>query len=74
MCHFNPFYRQEVCNNETDKYAGNYTMCPECEIYCPYWKLKKACMLSRVAYVFDNYATVFFSLLMSIWGKLVVLT
>ena len=70
-------YRKEICDaepsgdgNSTDwEYVGNFTMCPECEIYCPYWKLKKSCTLSKVAYLFDNYATIAFSIMMSIWGQ-----
>ena len=62
--------RSEICHNGTEgKYVGNVTMCPECEKYCPYWRLDKSCSLSKVAYVFDNYGTVVFSIVMSIWGR-----
>ena len=62
--------RSEICHNYTEgKYVGNVTMCPECEKYCPYWRLDKSCSLSKVAYVFDNYGTVVFSIVMSIWGR-----
>ena len=44
-------------------------MCPECDKYCPYWKLDKSCSVSKVAYLFDNYGTVVFSIVMSIWGE-----
>ena len=69
-------YRKEICERDnatietTGKwnYTGDTIMCPECEIWCPYWKLKKSCNLSKVAYLFDNYATIAFSVAMSIWG------
>jgi len=65
---FNPV-TSEICHNDTiGKYVGNVTMCPECEKYCPYWRLDKSCSLSKVAYVFDNYGTVVFSIVMSIWA------
>ena len=63
-------YRAQICpNSTTDSYVGDRVMCPECDQYCPYWKLKKSCFLSKVAYVFDNHGTVAFSVMMSIWGK-----
>ena len=57
----------DICDEEK---TGNITMCPTCEVYCPYWKLKDSCNLSYVAYVADNYATIAFSVMMSFWGKL----
>ena len=44
-------------------------MCPQCDKYCDYWSLDKSCNFSRIAYVFDNYSTVFFAVFMSCWGK-----
>ena len=57
----------DICDKEK---TGNITMCPTCEVYCPYWKLSDSCNLSYVAYVADNYATIAFSVMMSFWGKL----
>ena len=59
------------CSNDIcdDTIMGNATMCPQCDTFCPFWKLKDACILSRVTYLFDNSATVFFSIFMSVWGE-----
>ena len=48
---------------------GNTTMCPSCDQNCPFWKLKNSCVLSRISYIFDNPATVFFTIFMSFWGN-----
>ena len=64
-------FRKEICENTTTgewEYVGDTIMCPECQIWCPYWLLNKSCTLSKVAYLFDNYATIAFSVAMSIWG------
>jgi hypothetical protein len=44
-------------------------MCPLCDKHCSYWKLKTSCLYSRLTYLFDNGATVFFAGFMAIWGK-----
>ena len=64
-------WRTEICDNTTTEgiYVGDVVMCPECDKYCPYWKLDKSCSVSKVAYLFDNYGTVVFSIVMSIWGE-----
>ncbi|XP_063073872.1 anoctamin-2b [Engraulis encrasicolus] len=45
----------------------NFTMCPLCDSACDYWHLSTACGTARASYLFDNPATVFFSIFMSIW-------
>ena len=54
----------EICN---PKY--NITMCPLCDKACSYWKLSTACGTARASYLFDNPATVFFSIFMALWGE-----
>ncbi|CAF2393453.1 unnamed protein product [Rotaria sp. Silwood2] len=44
-------------------------MCPRCDRTCPFWKLSDSCLYSKVSYVFDNAATVVFSILMSLWAR-----
>ncbi len=44
-------------------------MCPQCDQYCPMWKLKQSCNLAKFTYVFDNTGTVVFAVIMSFWGK-----
>lgn len=43
-------------------------MCPLCDHYCRYWDLSETCFHARVTYLFDNPATVFFAVFMSLWG------
>ncbi|XP_041352260.1 anoctamin-1-like isoform X5 [Gigantopelta aegis] len=50
--------------------ADNITMCPLCDKQCPYWKLSEACTHSAASRIFDNGATVFFAVFMSLWGTL----
>ena len=64
VCHFYLFSK-EMC----DKNA-NFTMCPKCDLRCNYWDLSTACYHVRVSHIFDNDATVFFAIFMSLWGKL----
>lgn len=48
----------------------NITMCPLCDKTCSYWKMSSACATARASHLFDNPATVFFSVFMALWGKL----
>ncbi|XP_042561151.1 anoctamin-2-like [Clupea harengus] len=45
----------------------NFTMCPLCDGACDFWHLSTACGTARASYLFDNPATVFFSIFMSLW-------
>ncbi|KAK7494503.1 hypothetical protein BaRGS_00014156 [Batillaria attramentaria] len=49
---------------------SNITMCPLCDVQCPYWKLHEACSHAAVSRIFDNGATVFFAIFMSLWGTM----
>lgn len=51
----------------------NITMCPLCDRTCSYWKMSSACATARASHLFDNPATVFFSIFMALWGKRVPL-
>ncbi|XP_058123461.1 anoctamin-1-like [Anopheles ziemanni] len=55
---------KEVCSDSTT------VMCPQCDKYCGYWYLNSTCMISKVAYVFDNEGTILFSIFISIWAAL----
>ncbi|XP_055010759.1 anoctamin-1a isoform X2 [Boleophthalmus pectinirostris] len=48
----------------------NITMCPLCDQACSYWKLTDACGTARASHLFDNPATVFFSIFMALWAVL----
>ncbi|XP_043289044.1 anoctamin-4 isoform X2 [Venturia canescens] len=56
---------KEICDL---KLAGNITLCPLCDRACSYRRLKDSCLFSRLTYLFDNPATVFFAIFMSFWA------
>ncbi|CAC5402858.1 ANO4 [Mytilus coruscus] len=49
--------------------AGNFTMCPLCDARCTYWKLESSCRYSRATYLFDNYGTMIFAIVMALWAS-----
>ncbi|KAG7456026.1 hypothetical protein MATL_G00247300 [Megalops atlanticus] len=53
----------EMCDR-----SQNFTMCPLCDGACDYWHLSTACDTSRASHLFDNPATVFFAVFMSLWA------
>uniref|UniRef100_A0A6I8NXL7 Anoctamin n=1 Tax=Ornithorhynchus anatinus TaxID=9258 RepID=A0A6I8NXL7_ORNAN len=55
---------QELC----DERSG-FTMCPLCDQACDYWNLSSACGTARASHLFDNPATVVFSIFMALWGQ-----
>ncbi|XP_075965982.1 anoctamin-1a [Anarhichas minor] len=55
----------EICDPR-----NNITMCPLCDRACSYWKLRSACGTARASHLFDNPATVFFSIFMALWAVL----
>ncbi|XP_041833879.1 anoctamin-2b isoform X2 [Melanotaenia boesemani] len=48
----------------------NFTMCPLCDGACDFWHLSTACNTARASHLFDNPATVFFAIFMSLWAVL----
>ncbi|XP_022525753.2 anoctamin-1a isoform X1 [Astyanax mexicanus] len=55
----------EICDER-----NNITMCPLCDRACSYWKLTEACGTARASHLFDNTATVFFSIFMALWATM----
>ncbi|XP_010880150.2 anoctamin-1a isoform X2 [Esox lucius] len=55
----------EICDPR-----NNITMCPMCDRACSYWKLREACGTARASHLFDNPATVFFSIFMALWAAM----
>nr|XP_021154863.1 anoctamin-1 [Columba livia] len=53
----------EMCDER-----NNITMCPLCDRTCSYWKMSSACATARASHLFDNPATVFFSVFMALWA------
>ncbi|CAL7951751.1 unnamed protein product [Xylocopa violacea] len=56
---------KEICDFNI---AGNITLCPVCDRACSYQKLGSSCLFSKLTYLFDNPATVFFAIFMSFWA------
>ncbi|TTJ07840.1 Anoctamin-1 [Bagarius yarrelli] len=44
------------------------SMCPLCDGVCGFWNLSSACGTARASHLFDNPATVFFSIFMALWA------
>ncbi|XP_048825618.1 anoctamin-1-like isoform X2 [Brienomyrus brachyistius] len=55
----------EICDKR-----NNITMCPLCDRACSYWNLFMACGTARASHLFDNPATVFFSVFMALWAAM----
>ncbi|XP_062856330.1 anoctamin-1 isoform X2 [Trichomycterus rosablanca] len=53
----------EICDGRR-----NITMCPLCDRVCGFWNLSSACATARASHLFDNPATVFFSIFMALWA------
>jgi len=49
--------------------GNDYVMCPLCDKFCSYYSLKEfTCFYGRITHVFDNSATPFFAVFMSLWS------
>ncbi|XP_050300119.1 anoctamin-4 isoform X2 [Anthonomus grandis grandis] len=55
----------EICDANG---PGNITLCPLCDKACTYTRLKDSCKFAKLTYLFDNPATVFFAIFMSLWA------
>lgn len=64
----NAFIRHSFDSMEICDSRNNINMCPLCDHACSYWKLVTACGTARASHLFDNPATVFFSIFMALWG------
>ncbi|KAI4455033.1 ngep-related [Holotrichia oblita] len=58
---------KEICDGNG---PGNITLCPLCDKACRYQRLVDSCKFARLTYLFDNPATVFFAIFMSLWATL----
>ncbi|XP_072278184.1 anoctamin-1 isoform X5 [Pyxicephalus adspersus] len=59
---------QDIPSMEMCDQRNNITMCPLCDKTCNYWKISSACATARASHLFDNPATVFFSVFMALWA------
>lgn len=58
----------DVCNTTL---SDNIYMCPLCDKLCDYWQIHEACFYAKLTYLFDNYATIAFAVVMSFWSELI---
>ncbi|KAF3859416.1 hypothetical protein F7725_021815 [Dissostichus mawsoni] len=65
LCSDMEWRRLEMCDERL-----NFTMCPLCDGACDFWHLSTACGTARASHLFDNPATVFFAIFMSLWAVL----
>ncbi|XDB50877.1 hypothetical protein AB1E18_004433 [Capra hircus] len=56
---------KEMCDRQ-----NAFTMCPLCDTSCDYWNLSSACGTARASHLFDNPATVVFSIFMALWATM----
>ncbi|GAB1291309.1 Anoctamin-2 [Apodemus speciosus] len=59
---------EDIPSKEMCDHQNAFTMCPLCDKSCDYWNLSSACGTARASHLFDNPATVFFSIFMALWG------
>uniref|UniRef100_A0A0N5BL02 Anoctamin n=1 Tax=Strongyloides papillosus TaxID=174720 RepID=A0A0N5BL02_STREA len=58
----------DVCGS--DGIGAKVYLCPTCEKYCNFQKLRNNCAYAKLTYIFDNYYTVIFAAVMCLWGTL----
>ncbi|XP_066910588.1 anoctamin-4-like isoform X4 [Clytia hemisphaerica] len=65
---------KELCAEDTNNNgtgAYKFVMCPLCDKLCSYYLLsKEGCLYSKVTHFFDNEATLFFAIFMSLWATI----
>ena len=57
-----------VCSLDVCRRFEDLVMCPTCDTGCEYWHLKENCKHSMLTYLFDNGATVCFSVFVALWS------
>ncbi|XP_042325129.1 anoctamin-2 isoform X1 [Sceloporus undulatus] len=60
----------DIPSKEMCDHHNAFTMCPLCDKTCDYWNLSTACAIARASHLFDNPATVFFSIFMALWATM----
>ncbi|XP_051885142.1 anoctamin-1a isoform X1 [Pristis pectinata] len=61
---------ENIPSMEMCDHRANITMCPLCDKTCSYWKLSSTCATARASHLFDNPATVFYSIFMALWAAM----
>ncbi|XP_067325042.1 anoctamin-2 isoform X2 [Anolis sagrei] len=60
----------DIPSKEMCDHHNTFIMCPLCDKICDYWNLSTACATARASHLFDNPATVFFSIFMALWATM----
>lgn len=55
---------KEICSKKFD----SKPMCPLCSMKCGFWYMSDSCAYAQISFLFDNAATVFFAVFMSVWA------
>lgn len=55
---------KQICNKSFD----HFKMCPACAFDCNFTVISDSCSYSKITYLFDNPATVFFAVFMTMWA------
>ena len=56
---------KQICNGTFD----HLPMCPLCNVKgCDFWRMSETCTYVKFSYLFDNLATVLFTIFMSLWS------
>uniref|UniRef100_UPI00398ED654 anoctamin-1a n=1 Tax=Pristiophorus japonicus TaxID=55135 RepID=UPI00398ED654 len=61
---------ENIPSMEMCDHRANITMCPLCDKTCSFWKLSSTCATARASHLFDNPATVFYSIFMALWAAM----
>ncbi|XP_057310840.1 anoctamin-4-like isoform X2 [Hydractinia symbiolongicarpus] len=62
---------KEICNPSDKNGTHLFYMCPLCDKLCSYYLLQtQGCMYSKITHFFDNEATLFFAVFMSLWATI----
>ncbi|XP_078455168.1 anoctamin-6-like [Lampetra planeri] len=55
---------EEICNS----FSEILVMCPQCDKRCTFWRLNETCDSAQSSSIYENPATVFFTLFMGLWA------
>jgi len=62
---------KEICEDDGGANGTfKYVMCPLCDKLCSYYPLNQGCLYAKVTHFFDNQATLFFAIFMSLWATI----
>lgn len=60
----------ELAKDACSPWAEDTIMCPQCDRTCDFWRLNETCLITKVTYLFDNPAMIYYAAFMSVWAVL----